>query len=303
MLVGSTDRLLEFLFDPINEVDLFDKNLGPVSRLWNRIVCGRLGSAAASTDEADGVAVPARVALYQSRIGKLVLWCFPILGLIQVLCLFSPTVAVGAADVMVAQEAFDSGILAGLKLPQSLNGWECVEQSHEQRDIGHEDGQFSAVWFYDSGGHQCRYSVDYPFFGWHELTACYEGQGWRVDSRRSVETQTGGHVEACLSKPTGEHAVLLFAVFSNSGQPLAPSVAANVGDKLDSHPLLGWLGGDPGLPVDGLSIQVQLFMPSDHLAVNKVQPPIRELFEMLTGHFLAKFLGSPAVNSATEEIK
>lgn len=108
----------------------------------------------------------------------------------------------------------------GLKaedLPANLAGWEQVDFEEQHRDGSSVFGEHSRLWTYRNGPYVVRLSLDFVFPEWHELTACYSGTGWTVDSRsRSDEEAT--RTMASLTKPNGEQAFLMFDLFDSEGQ-------------------------------------------------------------------------------------
>ena len=42
-------------------------------------------------------------------------------------------------------------------------------------------------------------SIDYPFYGWHELTICYRADGWDLASRKVIDVPRTGAAVTLLT--------------------------------------------------------------------------------------------------------
>lgn len=66
-------------------------------------------------------------------------------------------------------------------------------------------------------------SLDQTFPGWHELTICYQNQGWKLKSRTKKTAKIVGtdepwsYIEAEFEQKTGEKGFLLFSLFDVFG--------------------------------------------------------------------------------------
>lgn len=78
--------------------------------------------------------------------------------------------------------------------PQEYDGWALVEDGYksEQRRSDSQWGARSQSWRYRKGTQELVVSVDYPFRGWHELTICYEADGWQRKSRDVIGVPKAG---------------------------------------------------------------------------------------------------------------
>jgi hypothetical protein len=186
-------------------------------------------------------------------------------------------------------------------MPADLDGWSPVGYELVERGRGAQDGQFSSEWRYRRGPLECRVSVDYPFHGWHELTMCYTGNGWVVLNRRAAEDlQEGGaggeHIEAELSKPTGEFGWLLFGLFGRTGEYLVPTEAVggtwpSLREKLARSPLGSWLLGQRYGGLTEATYQVQVFA-SNAVGLSPAQrAEVRRLFLSVRSRVVTAYLG------------
>ena len=108
-------------------------------------------------------------------------------------------------------------------MPAVVGEMELSDFEQIERGFSSDLGRTSLVWTYGNKEiGAIRVSVDGSFPGWHELTRCYEGHGWRADERRIMRDGNVAWVKAMLSKPTGERACLMFSLASLSGRPLTP---------------------------------------------------------------------------------
>ncbi len=93
-------------------------------------------------------------------------------------------------------------------LPAQLGDWHQV--AFETSDRQREDpvGAHSRTWRYQGKDLEATISLDYPFAGWHDLSACYRGQGWEVE-----DDSKGNGSQLNLRKlPTEQYGRVLFLV-------------------------------------------------------------------------------------------
>lgn len=116
--------------------------------------------------------------------------------------------------------------LARLTLPERLGNWTRLVRPTAAQN----QGERSLSESYACGSVAADISVAYPFMGWHELTYCYQGNGWSVDSWRRVnvgsERRSGlTDVEVAMTQPhqpRGQHGYLLFSEYDADGEPVSP---------------------------------------------------------------------------------
>ncbi len=141
-------------------------------------------------------------------------WAFALLFLL----IGSAQVYAGIGPFSIAPPVNPSALdLAAEDLPDTLAGWKQIDFEEQHRDTSSVFGEHSRLWTYRNGPFLVRLSVDFVFPEWHELTACYAGTGWTIDSRtRSDDDST--RMAAMLTKPNGEQAFLLFDLFDSDGR-------------------------------------------------------------------------------------
>lgn len=196
-----------------------------------------------------------------------------------------------AIIIAPAQEGLDIDELTlafeETSLPEEVANWKRVRYLVEHRDRSSDEGECSQIWNYDSGGVIAHVSVDYPFVGWHELSNCYVGRGWRVESRRIQPTDRPDqdveeYVQVELNMPNGDHGLLFFSLFDSAGRSVNPrrEVRRTLTTKLAANPLLRFLGSDAATTApDALSIQIQQFLKTR-------SRPSAEERERALAHFL-----------------
>jgi exosortase len=106
-------------------------------------------------------------------------------------------------------------------LPAALGGWERQDFRTHAREVGSFFGDFSDMWTYRRGDRSVLVSLDHPFPGWHDLTRCYTGQGWQVQTQ-GVVPEAGGFLEVRMEKPASRAGYLVVAQFDRTGRPLRP---------------------------------------------------------------------------------
>jgi hypothetical protein len=211
------------------------------------------------------------------------LTAFGVLGLLQV--------ANFAVRNRAAEAAADRGEQRArfqqADLPEKLGGWTLVAYELTERAPGDELGHFSNKWRFRRGTVECLVSVDYPFFGWHDLTNCYRGSGWMIVERRDFGPADAGRVngaylEAEMSKPTGEYGWLMFGLFDRSGEYVAPPLSGvrvpRLLDRLARSPLISSLLGRGYMGDLTTTYQVQVFV-SDAVGLSPEQrDELRQFF-------------------------
>ncbi|MEZ6138408.1 MAG: exosortase U, partial [Pirellulaceae bacterium] len=107
-------------------------------------------------------------------------------------------------------------------LPDQIDGWEIREYRRDERSNVSDLGQRSDVWVYAKADREVTVSFDQVFPGWHELTRCYEGRGWRCQQRGIVAVDGQGTVGVSAKLNQGGDAIMLFAMLDRGGNALSP---------------------------------------------------------------------------------
>jgi exosortase len=124
--------------------------------------------------------------------------------------------------------------LAENSLPATLGGLQRTKFEIARREQDDIFGEFSRSYVYsDAGGAPHLVSCDFPFSqGWHELTICYTGAGWRVTKRSTKSAPSdavGGawrYVEAELERDDGAQGYVVWSMFDEAGEPVSPPLGA-----------------------------------------------------------------------------
>ncbi|MEZ6146191.1 MAG: exosortase U [Planctomycetaceae bacterium] len=152
-------------------------------------------------------------------------------------------------------------------LPKALSGFGRGKFEAIERDWSSDLGRSSRIWNYETSEFSSVVSADFPFFGWHELTRCYEGVGWQLQ-QRSVQSQPqdGWHVvEATFTNESGEHAYLVYGMLNHHGMMLAPPTQVDVKRFVDRVRQQS-------------CVQVQAFSPSNKPLPEERRQQVQELF-------------------------
>ncbi|QDV73035.1 exosortase U [Botrimarina mediterranea] len=126
--------------------------------------------------------------------------------------------------------AFAAGLQNGA-MPDRLLGMQLIHTEHQQRDRDSIFGANSVIYEYKHGnGDVYLVSCDFPFVGgWHELSVCYRGIGWRLDGREVEVVSAGGEAYEFarleLTRPDGRSALVDFCATGIDGAPIkAPAL-------------------------------------------------------------------------------
>lgn len=101
-------------------------------------------------------------------------------------------------------------------MPVQFGDWTLRDFEIQDRGTNSDFGEFSRIWTYTSGAHSMALSIDYPFQEWHELSACYRGDGWNIDASQISDN---GVREILMTLPSSERAVLVFDLCEVDGSP------------------------------------------------------------------------------------
>lgn len=182
---------------------------------------------------------------------------------------------------------------------ETVTAWRRTDYETIERDFNSPFGRFSEVWTLAQAGRQATFSFDYPFVGWHELTDCYEAQGWHIEARRVLNEApaTTPVVEVVLRhESAGRYGRLYFNLLTSDGNvlPVRKRRYGEVEEWLDgaANRLRGLAAGSLPFavpPTEELTYQFQLFMtdympPSDEECVRWLTI-FREREAQLSEHF------------------
>jgi exosortase len=226
-MVVSTDLLLTFLLGPIECLDddekvsdvsfrAWDSHRNPLTRIWNWFAgvrwspANRMPAEGAPPDPADEGNFEATGGGSVSR------WFAAGFVGVAILQLATWVIPVSPRDDErdLTQPWARLDRFERPDLPATIAGWTQVNYGTEEH--ARTMGRFRHIWTYQSGRSECLVSVDYPFSGWHDLSACYVGAGWQIDrrarwpARSAIAARLEPYVEVELKKSGDERGLLLF---------------------------------------------------------------------------------------------
>jgi exosortase len=227
LLLFSTDQFLLFMFGPVEPSSAESGPFGSsIARFWNGVLSG-------STEEGESDRRRRRQGRQPiTNRGRTFIWVasglMVLFGAWQV---FDVQKSFAQTDDLLVR-FFDDNVMVDFgkdDMPENFDTWEQVNYEMEQRFIGSDLGQRSDVWQFRSPTCAAVVSLDQTFPGWHELTTCYQNQGWKlVENGRArkypselVDVPEGDqwtYIEAKFEKSTGEKGYLLFSHFDAMGE-------------------------------------------------------------------------------------
>ena len=136
---------------------------------------------------------------------------------------------------------------AKFTMSEDLDGWRLVSDPRPvPKRAAFEDGVFSHIWQYEKDGTVATISLDYPFFSYHDVTACYRNSGWAIEGskleRASSENGLIPCKEVAMLKGEGLEAVLLFSTVDEIGVWLEEPGSSSPLDEEGKPPEEGSVG-------------------------------------------------------------
>ncbi|MFO0953612.1 MAG: exosortase U [Isosphaeraceae bacterium] len=170
-------------------------------------------------------------------------------------------------DEILADKGLEARTFGGFQaetLPAQAAGFVRGGFNPTHRDHDLTWGEDSRAWSYIGPAGRASVSLDYPFVGWHELSDCYIGRGWRVVTRDVVvDDAGGGTVVTDLTRDDGRWIRLVFGLFDRNGRALAPPFEKrDVLRAVRSRLSLWGLGGPPPAEMSGPTHQIQVVTES-----------------------------------------
>jgi exosortase/archaeosortase family protein len=271
VLAVSTDRLLRFLFRPI-ETESESMTKRSVRR-WDRMVTfgepqKRDLNPKASKEEVVskvGVAVPS----------------FRSVPIFAMAALFLLVGVVSAQQAFVRGHAGSPASLAEVNRPkiQSLTEDSLPLQVGRWRRIGFGESQAerlfaqeSRVWEYSNGRSSALFSVDFFFTRWHDLCECYRAIGWS-QSEPSVVCGQGEcdvYLQSRFLKGKTHEGSLCFSLIRADGAPLDPPQSLTAIEQIRRR-----------LETDQTLFQIQLWTTAPGTLHDKDQESAEQLFREL----------------------
>jgi len=117
---------------------------------------------------------------------------------------------------------------ATFTMPEQLGVWRRIDDAMPAHQV-ETQGIESKIWHYQDGRTMASVALDYPFRGYHDVTVCYRGNGWRITHQ---ERQYGAGTNASLplmqvemARETASVASLWFSTVDETGHWLEASPA------------------------------------------------------------------------------
>ena len=182
-----------------------------------------------------------------------------------------------------------SDVLSEATLPETLAALERVEFKVETRSPNDDRGRYSIAWRYAGPQEDAIVSVDFPFFGWHNLAGCYQARGWQVESWTVIEGD-GVHdafgapfAELRMKDATARRGHLFVTQFTAEGDALAPpsTPGRSLSDWCDAarNRVFNRFGKTVEEPS---TLQIQMLLTSDLPPGDEHHQRARQAFQLAT---------------------
>ena len=223
-LIFATDRVTGWIWEPIPEME------NKWADGWNRLIAA--GTHAEEPESAQDTLsdTPSKDTASRliPRLPSLVLSGFLAVGSFQLILMGFGRFATSSMNLSERPMFAES-------MPETVEDWRRADFRTVHRERGSDEGEFSQEWIYGTPRGAAIVSWDHPFIGWHELTQCYQGRGWKVLDRIRHDDDV---VELVLRNSSGEFAWVAFTLLDTQGAQLeAPtaSVANLLANRLASE--------------------------------------------------------------------
>ena len=159
--------------------------------------------------------------------------------------------------------------------------WNIKSIELKKREHNSDWGTYSNFWMANSDKiKNITLSCDYPFFAFHELSGCYRGSGWKINSRTiNTEANEIPFVEVEMTRNTVEKGFLMFSLIDRFGTPVPIETAdinrSNILQRaINSFNRRLFRNYGPGTQ----SFQFQSFHSSNRELTDSQKEEIRQLF-------------------------
>ena len=182
-----------------------------------------------------------------------------------------------------------SDVLSEATLPETLVALERVEFKVQTRSPNDDRGRYSIAWRYAGPQEDAIVSVDFPFFGWHNLGGCYQSRGWQLESW-TVMDGDGVHdafgapfAELRMKDATARRGHLFVTQFTAEGDALAPpsTPGRSLSDWCDAarNRVFNRFGKTVEEPS---TLQIQMLLTSDLPPGDEHHQQARQAFQLAT---------------------
>ena len=112
-------------------------------------------------------------------------------------------------------------VLGPIAIPTQLAGWEQDGSQGSELIRSNLEGTYSQSWHYRRGLLRAVAAIDYPFYQWHPLWRCYQGQGWTVLQQAQETNGADGlqsSYQVLMINTLGHRGLLQFGLVDTHGQ-------------------------------------------------------------------------------------
>ena len=123
-----------------------------------------------------------------------------------------------AGPLLAANSALKSG--AVFALPDRIGDWHRTEIGPPRISKIETLGLSSAIWNYRRPGMQAVVAFDYPISTYHDVSACYEANGWTIGKKEIFVPADGAppRYQMEIKKNPGIHGTVWFATINEQGE-------------------------------------------------------------------------------------
>lgn len=166
-------------------------------------------------------------------------------------------------------------------LPNRIGGWTQTSSQVINRTPSDPLGTNSVVWRFEGNGISAIVSVDGYYGEFHDLSGCYSGLGWELESseNRVLGEASLPLTELSLYKGTGEVGISLFSCFDSTHAAIQPPEPAGTAFRSIVNRLRsGRLLAKPSAPVNPPVYQVQVMTVRDSQLLSHEQSLLEDLY-------------------------
>jgi hypothetical protein len=162
---------------------------------------------------------------------------------------------------------------ATFTLPGTIGKWTRIASAEPLLQKIETLGVYSQVWHFQKKDLVASIALDYPFNGYHDVTACYTGRGWKVIERHSTEVKDDRGSIPCaevqMQDDLGLRGSLWFSTVDERGNWLELPVSERA--FLDRLKMSG--------RIEPTTYRLQVLVTTYALLSAVEQAQVRELFE------------------------
>jgi exosortase len=104
--------------------------------------------------------------------------------------------------------------------PEKIGSWTLLPESIKSSERTLSFGSNSESFVYQNGKIQAQISIDYPFFGYHDLNICYDMGGWKVQVMQAENTGSTKEVPynvSVITRGIDQKGLLIYSAFLENG--------------------------------------------------------------------------------------